>query len=53
MYGAKKVSNQTSNPIVQSFLENLEIDFLESRSESFKNFNKQVKDFISKQFSLS
>ncbi len=49
MYGFKKVSNEKSNPIVEEFSENLDINFLESRSESFRHFNKQVNDFIAKQ----
>lgn len=46
IYGSKRPSNELSNPIVDSLSQNLDIAWLENRSESFKHFHKQVTIFL-------
>ena len=43
IYGSPKVSNKTSNPIVEDLTNGFGIDWLSSRSKSFLNFHTQVK----------
>ena len=47
VYGTKRPSNELSNPIVNSLSQNFDIAWLESRSESFKHFHKQVTTLLS------
>lgn len=46
VYGNAKVSNEISSPIVRDLTNTFDIAYLESRSESFRNFHNQVKSFI-------
>jgi hypothetical protein len=46
LYGSSKVSNKKSNPIVEEYSKQIDFEYLESRSESFRMFHKSVKDFI-------
>ncbi len=48
VYGNIKASNKVSIPIVESLTNTFDIAYLESRSESFRNFHNQVKSFIDK-----
>jgi uncharacterized membrane protein len=47
VYGSRRPSNELSNPIVNALSQNLNITWLESRSESFKHFHKQVTTLLS------
>lgn len=49
VYGAAKVSNAISNPIVDKLTKEFDIDWLSSRSMSFLNFHNRVKS-ISQSF---
>ncbi|MBC7540851.1 MAG: hypothetical protein H7281_18665 [Bacteriovorax sp.] len=46
LYGGAKVSNKISLPIVEEYSKLLDFDYLESRSESFREFHNRVKYFI-------
>jgi hypothetical protein len=46
LYSSPKVSNKISNPIVEEYSKQIDFEYLESRSESFRVFHKSVKDFI-------
>jgi hypothetical protein len=46
LYGSPKVSNKKSNPIVEEFSKILDLEYLVSRSESFRIFHNSVKSFL-------
>jgi hypothetical protein len=46
VYQVKKASNSISIPIVKNLTENFDIQWLESRSESFRHFHNQVIEFV-------
>lgn len=46
LYGSASATNQMSNPIVEELSMKLDFEYLESRSESFKIFHKEVFNFI-------
>ena len=48
LYGSAKISNKISIPIVEEYSKLLDFDYLESRSESFREFHNRVKDFVMK-----
>jgi hypothetical protein len=48
LYGNPKVSNEKSNPIVEEFSKVLDLEYLESRSESFNAFHSRVRKFTEK-----
>ena len=48
LYGNARATNKVSSPIVESLSKNLDIEHLESRSESFRIFHKKVLNFIRK-----
>lgn len=49
LYGYEDPPNEISNPIVDGLSQRFDIDWLESRSESFRHFHNQVKDFLAQQ----
>lgn len=46
LYGSARATNKVSSPIVESLSKNLDIEHLESRSQSFLMFHKRVEKFI-------
>lgn len=46
VYGEEDPPNQVSNPIVETLTASFDISWLESRSESFRHFHKQVIAFL-------
>jgi hypothetical protein len=46
LYSSPKVSNKISIPIVEEYSKQIDFEYLESRSESFRVFHESVKDFI-------
>ena len=46
VYGIPEAVNAISNPIVENLSAEFEVSWLESRSESFRHFNKQIQDFL-------
>ncbi|UFH55669.1 hypothetical protein [Spirosoma sp. KNUC1025] len=47
LYGYEDPPNEISNPIVDDLSRRFDLDWLETRSESFKHFHKQVMAFLS------
>jgi len=47
LYGSPKTSTRHSNPIVEQIAATIDIAWMESRSESFRIFHGQVKDYLS------
>ena len=48
LYGSARATNKHSNPIVENLSSLIDFEYLESRSESFRLFHKQVMSFIGK-----
>ncbi len=48
LYGSPRATNKVSSPIVESLSKNVDIEHLESRSESFRMFHKKLEKFINK-----
>lgn len=46
LYSSPKVSNKISIPIVEEFSRQIDFEYLESRSESFRVFHNSVKNFL-------
>jgi hypothetical protein len=46
VYGSPKISNKKSIPIVEEYSKQIDFDYLESRSESFRVFHNSVKNFL-------
>ena len=46
LYSSPKVSNKISIPIVEEFSKQIDFEYLESRSESFRFFHNSVKNFL-------
>ena len=46
IYGSPKISNKKSIPIVEEYSRQIDFDYLESRSESFREFHNRVKYFL-------
>ena len=46
LYSSPKVSNKISIPIVEEYSKQIDFEYLESRSESFKVFHNSVKFFL-------
>lgn len=46
LYGNARATNKVSSPIVENLSKNIDIEHLESRSESFRIFHKKIEKFI-------
>lgn len=46
VYGSPKISNKKSKPIVEKYSKQIDFEYLESRSVSFRYFHNSVKDFL-------